>query len=110
MKRTRYEPYTVEMTRTVEEISCDSCGTLTDMIPLHRPEGWITVFRQVDGKNVTRDFCGWDCFVGWVTAHDESDGGYIVAWQESIAAILTEKELARIAHDDGLAILQGEKK
>ena len=80
------------------------------MEPLHRPEGWITVFRQVDGKNVTRDFCEWNCFVGWVTAHDESDGGYIVAWQESIAAILTEKELARIAHDDGLAILQGEKK
>jgi hypothetical protein len=28
-------------------------------------------------------------------AHDESDGGYIEAWQESIAAILAEKELAK---------------
>ena len=95
MKRTRYEPYTVEMTRTVEEISCDSCGTLTDMEPLHRPEGWITVFRQVDGKNVTRDFDSWNCFVGWVTAHDETDGGYLEAWTESIAAILAEKEAVR---------------
>ena len=95
MKRTRYEPYTVEMTRTVESLACDSCGTLTDMIPLHRPEGWITVFRQVDGKNVTRDFDSWNCFVGWVTAHDETDGGYLEAWTESIAAILAEKELSK---------------
>ena len=76
-------------------MACDGCGSLTDVEPLNRPEGWITVFRKVDGANVTRDFCEWGCFVGWTVAHDETTDGYLQAWQESIAIIKATKELVK---------------
>lgn len=90
---TRYEPYMEPRTRTVQTVLCDGlCGTLVDIPPLGRPDGWISVFRQVEGRAKTWDFCGWDCFIGWATEQDESVGGYIDDWKQSIKVLETRKD------------------
>ena len=91
----RYEEYTETRTRTVETLTCNQCGEITDVTPTTRPEGWITVFRQIDGRNATWDFCPGDCFTLWACQLDETTGGYLQPWKDTIDILKAERELAR---------------
>jgi hypothetical protein len=95
MRTHRYEEYTETRTRTVETLTCNQCGEITDITPTTRPEGWITVFRQIDGRNATWDFCPGDCFTLWACQLDELTGSYLEPWRETVDILTAEKEMAK---------------
>jgi len=88
MRSTRYVEETVMRTRTVQQLHCDNCGTVTDIEALDRPDQWTTIFRSVEGNKRSWDFCEWDCVVGFVNAQPEAGPGTLLAdLQASVEAL-----------------------
>lgn len=84
---TRYETYTQEMRRTVQQLLCDVCGTLVDVAPLKRPEGWVCLVMATDSGTETYDMCSFACLYGFVTdAGDEGPNSLLATLNASLAA------------------------
>ena len=61
MRQTRYEVEMVEHHKTIQQLVCDECGALEDVIALGRPEGWITLYQTLEQGKESKDFCSWPC-------------------------------------------------
>ena len=93
---TRYEKFTVEHQRTVEQLICNGggCGVMEDIEPLSRPEGWFTVIWNEGGATKTRDFHDFGCLYGWAEARSEDGPSDLLDTLEaSVEAVRARKEL-----------------
>ena len=61
MRQTRYEVEMVEHHKTIQQLVCDECGALEDIVALIRPEGWITLYQTLKQGKESKDFCSWHC-------------------------------------------------
>ena len=90
---------------TEQEMVCDVCGTVADVVPLGRPEGWYSVQFTREGKTIAQDMCSWPCFYGWVEAEENPID--MKPWKESIKMLTKEIECSKCAtkfdYDEGLA-------
>ena len=91
-RRTRYETTFVERRVTVQQLACDNCGTVTDIEPLTRPEGWCSMQRTIDGQQLAWDFDSFECLLGFVVAAGEDGPGTLLAQLEaSVEAVKAER-------------------
>lgn len=87
MRQTRNEEYTEVRHRIIEQMVCEVDGTTEDTEPTKRPEGWVTIFQQIDGRNHTMDFCDWKCFVGFILENvDAPPSPLLLQLKASLAA------------------------
>ena len=61
MRQTRYEVEMVEHHKPIQQLVCDECGALEDVVALSRPEGWITLYQTLEHGSESKDFCSWPC-------------------------------------------------
>jgi hypothetical protein len=96
MRQTRNEEYTEVRHRIIEQMVCEVDGTTEDTEPTKRPEGWVTIFQQIDGRNHTMDFCDWACLYGFVQDFGEEGPNSLLALlQRSVDAVKAEKEAVK---------------
>ncbi len=90
-RQTRTESYQQEMFKVIETMACDNDGVLIDVpLPQRRPDGWITVYHQEERYGHSWDFCSYECFYGWVTAHEDGFPSKLQEQLEASVAMLTE--------------------
>lgn len=92
-RQTAYRTRMEERHFTAQEMVCDVCGTVAEVIPLGRNEGWYSVQFAREGKTIAQDMCSFACFYGWVEA--ETNPIDMKPWEESIDQLGDRPDIER---------------